>query len=344
VLRHAGALGDDRVTAVTLTAIGTGQMAESYRVALTYGAPGGGPAARPGPASVVAKITARDQASRASGVANAAYLREVRFYQELAPTLGAAVPDCLFAAIDDNLADFVVVLEDLAPGRPGDQLTGCSPDEAARVMAAAAQFHAARWGDPALAGLAWLDIAGTSRAQLAMAYPFLFGAFTERYGDRLDEADLVPGRHLSTHLAEALDPGDRPRTVTHGDLRSDNLLFDTPRHPVAVVDWQVPMVGPGVADVSYFLGTSLATGDRRAHERALVEHYHQALVAGGVVGYPVEWCWDDYRRYSVTGYVMGTVASVLVGRTERGDEMFLTMVRRAAAQVTDLVDDLDAGP
>jgi hypothetical protein len=36
------------------------------------------------------------------------------------------------------------------------------------------------------------------------------------------------------------------------------------------------------------------------------------------------------------GYVMAVIASVLVGRTERGDAMFMAMANRHAAQALDL--------
>jgi len=59
-------------------------------------------------------------------------------------------------------------------------------------------------------------------------------------------------------------------------------------------------------------------------------------VAGGVTGYPFDDCFADYRRYAYGGYLMAVGASMMVERTARGDEMFLTMARRHAAQIVDL--------
>jgi hypothetical protein len=67
-----------------------------------------------------------------------------------------------------------------------------------------------------------------------------------------------------------------------------------------------------------------------------VRDYHAALVAGGVEGYPFDACFADYRRYAYAGYLMAVGASMMVERTARGDEMFLTMARRHAAQIVDL--------
>ena len=68
----------------------------------------------------------------------------------------------------------------------------------------------------------------------------------------------------------------------------------------------------------------------------MVEEYHASLVAGGVTGYDWEACWRDYRRGTVSGLIMAVVASMMVGATERGDEMFMTMARRHAAHAIDL--------
>ena len=148
------------------------------------------------------------------------------------------------------------------------------------------------------------------------------------------------GRHLFPRIDAYLQPRPGPRTVQHADYRLDNLLFggDQAAPPVTVVDWQTVTLGPGPADVSYFLGAGLVPEQRRAHEQELVRSYHEQLVSGGVTGYGWDDCMTEYRRHAYAGYIMAVGASILVERTDRGDEMFLTMARRHAAQV----DDLDA--
>ena len=46
--------------------------------------------------------------------------------------------------------------------------------------------------------------------------------------------------------------------------------------------------------------------------------------------------WDLYRRYAFGGLVMAIVAQALVRRTDRGDEMFITMADRHSRQALDL--------
>jgi hypothetical protein len=49
----------------------------------------------------------------------------------------------------------------------------------------------------------------------------------------------------------------------------------------------------------------MATGERRSHERALVDHDHAALIRHGVRDYSRERCWNDYRRNAIHGLQIG---------------------------------------
>ena len=63
-------------------------------------------------------------------------------------------------------------------------------------------------------------------------------------------------------------------------------------------------------------------------------------------GYGVEldWatCWSLYSRYAPAGLHMAVVASMIVGETERGNDMFMTMAKRSIAmcQTLDAFDEI----
>jgi thiamine kinase-like enzyme len=124
--------------------------------------------------------------------------------------------------------------------------------------------------------------------------------------------------------------------VTHGDFRLDNLLFCPGDSRPVVVDWQTAARGSAASDVSYFVGGSLTTDDRRHHHDPLVRTYHDALVDQGVSDFPLHRLQDEFRSLCFGGLLMSIGASMLVKRTERGDEMFVTSVRRYAQQALDL--------
>jgi aminoglycoside/choline kinase family phosphotransferase len=332
-LERVGALGRGSVAGFAVEPVGTGQMGDSFRFRLEVDPPDA-----PGPRSIVGKFTAADEQSRTTGVSMRTAEVEVRFYQQIAPTLGASIARCYYAHVEPATARFVLLLEDLDPRTPGDQVAGCDADAAAAALEEVAKIHAARWADPLLAGLEWLNRRDeTANAALASVFPFLYQGFVERYADRLGEPVVRVGDPFFPRMADYYRERPGPRTIQHADYRIDNLLFGgPPRSPVAIVDWQTVTWGPGAADVSYFLGGSLTVEDRRRHEEDLLRHYHDVLRSSGVTGYGMEDLRLDYRRHAYAGLSMAVGAAMMVARTDRGDDMFLAMAHRHAAQVEDL--------
>ncbi len=323
------------VTAVEAVRVGTGQVGASFRCRLTYA--GGAPAGAP--ATVVAKLPALEEQSRATGMALRNYEREVRFYNDLRATVDVQAPRCFHAEWDETSGGFVLVLEDLAPAVQGDQIAGCSIDEARLALTELAALHAPRWGDGSLADLEWLSRRAPGDAeQLQAMYQLLFPGFVARYESRLSADELASAERLGGLLVPWIERRTDPTTVTHGDYRLDNMMFGTAEggYPLAVVDWQTPGEGPAAADLSYFLGAGLSIDDRRTHERDLVAHYHRELVRRGVVGWSLEECWSSYRFYAFAGVVMSVVASMIVTQTDRGDDMFMAMATRHLRHAIDL--------
>ena len=63
-------------------------------------------------------------------------------------------------------------------------------------------------------------------------------------------------------------------------------------------------------------------------------------------GVDLDWddCWAGYRLRGFDGLLMGILASMLVTRTDRGDDMFMAMVNRHGHQLLDLeAEELIAG-
>jgi len=322
VLRRAGQLDRAVVDSFNTQTVGTGQMGTSVRYALSYNHQ-----EERAPRSVVCKFASADPTSRATGLALRAYEAEVSFYRDLAHT------------VDICTGEFVLVLEDLAPCVQGEQLTGCSVDQAALAMEELAKLHAPRWGDPRLAALPWLNRNTPDSIEMAeQLLASLFPGFLERYGSRLEPEYVRVAERFRSGLGPWLRGREQPFVVQHGDYRLDNMLFGTAEggHPLAVVDWQTVIWGPPLADAAYFLGAGLLPEARRQHERALLRLYHDALRARAVDGFSWERCWRDYRRYAFSGFLMAVAASMMVVQTERGDEMFLAMASRHGAQILDL--------
>lgn len=320
--------GGAPVESVTQQRIGNGMVADSIRLAVTWGGP------TDAPVHYVAKVPAAADDSRAAAAATGTYLREAAFYNELAGSVDVHRPTCHLALHDPLTNDYVVLLDDLAPAEAGDQIAGCSVDEAATVIPELVALHAPRWADRSLLDLSWMDRPGVSGSEETKQFvSMLVPGFVDRYSSTVDPSTLELIERFVPRLADYIDDRPEPWTVVHGDFRLDNLLFGGPR--VAVLDWQTVRIGPAMSDVAYFIGSALQPGDRASSEEGLVRDYHARMAAAGV---RMSWeeCWNGYRLSGFDGLLMGILASMLVTRTVRGDEMFTAMVNRHGCQLLDL--------
>lgn len=328
MLRASGRYGDIVVSDLTASPIGTGQMAASYRLELTYARP-----VEHAPASVVAKVASFDEASRQMAAATAAYRREVSFYHRLSGQIATRTPECFYADIADDDVSFIALLEDLGPANTLDQLTGCGADHAALAIGQAAALHGSSWHRDYLREQ-WLPVESVWN-MLGAAIPQVIAPWLERFGDYLDTEHVSAVTQLAVDVGTWLETLGNHRTLWHGDFRLDNLLFDARDGavPVAVIDWQSVAAAPGIIDVSYFLGNSMVEGDRAKHERDLVTEYYALLKSYGVENYSFDECWREYQAHAVFGLVLTIPVSMSVQITERGDAMFGVMARRAADQI-----------
>ncbi|MBX5485265.1 MAG: phosphotransferase [Mycolicibacterium hassiacum] len=317
------------VTGFDYERIGTGQMSDCYRVALRR-------AGADGPASVVLKVAATDPVSRQTGLSLGLYEREVRFYTEIAPRLaGGPVATCYSAGFDADSGAFHLLLGDAAPAVAGDELRGATVEEAMLALAQLGRLHGPALGDEQLAQADWLDREAPINQALITQ---LYAGFVERYGDRIAPAHRVVCERLvavfDAYLAAERAEG-RVMGLVHGDYRLDNMLFGQAGadRPLTVVDWQTVTWGPALTDAAYFLGTALPAELRRAHYDALLRAYHEAL--GPDAPLTLDDVREGVRRQSFFGVSMAIVSSMLVERTERGDEMFMTMLARHCDHVLD---------
>lgn len=327
---HAGA----RVVRFAAEPVGTGQIGRCVRFTLELAGESAG-----APRTLVGKFPSLDPLSRQTGVQLRNYAREVYFYRELAARLPIAKPHCYYAEIAGDGPEFALLLEDLAPAQPGDQLPGCSNEVARAAVEELAKLHGPTWCDDTLRGRELIAEPSPERAEQGrLLYAQMLPAFLARFAQRLapDERELIAA------VAESKGPPHaypaRPFALVHIDYRLDNLLIDARRTPprVCVVDWQSLVLGSPLSDVAYFLGASLLPEARRPVERQLVRAYYDALLAQGVREYPWERCWDDYRRGAFAGFAVTVVASVIVQETARGNDMFTAMARRHARHALDL--------
>ena len=324
---------DGRVEDFGLSVIGAGEgfMGQLARVSLS----GSGV-----PASVIVKLPTSDPGGIAIGEMMGVWNREHRFYTEVASSIeGINLAKCLHSSADP----YVLVLEDLAPSKPGDQVAGPTPDQARTAIDTAATLHSAWFDKPELNDLDWMpSLSDPMTASIGTMFPIGWPMFMERYQDSLPRR-VLDWCETFAPMIETWVQGylDWPFTLTHGDFRLDNMFFDSTGQ-MTLIDWQLSMRAPSTTDLVYFLGTNLPTQLRRDMSDELITRYCNKMREGGV---PDQWA--DYDTI-MQGYAEGVLfyctsfaASILTLDTanERGAALMDSLVRRAFSAA----DDLDAG-
>jgi hypothetical protein len=106
--------------------------------------------------------------------------------------------------------------------------------------------------------------------------------------------------------------------------------------PLTIIDWQVAFLGRGAADLAYFAAFCLSKEQRRSVEYQMVDIYHRTLLAGGVFGYDIDQCWEDYRFATLTAVLrLITAGAMLDFSSERGRALVAAIGDRVDAMLTD---------
>ena len=339
-LCETGTIGDTAVTSFDMNpniAAGTGFMGQLARVTLHYDSP-----EERAPRSLIAKFPTPVPENRQIADLFRFYEIETRFYEQIAGEVELRTPRCYYNARDAETSDFVLLLEDLAPARVGDQLAGCSVEQAELALRELAKFHATWWEHPRLAELDWLPFTNEPvRARLAeAAYQQAWGPFVEQFGNQVPGSILALGERFGENVVNLISRlSEPPRTIMHGDYRLDNLFFATPEggEPLAVIDWQIMSRGRGIFDVAYFMTGALPPVDRKAKELDLLKMYHRILRENGAQGYEFDQCLHDYRASTLFCWLYAVIVlGTLDVANERGLALFTTNLQQSVAAITDL--------
>ena len=337
---------DDRVTGgATIVGVdaevigaGVGMVGEVTRLRLSYDrlAPNAA-------TSVIVKTPTTNDGFKALGLMLGLYGKEAGFFREVAPEIRLRVPTCFYNYADGT--DFMLILEDLAPMRPGDQLQSCTLAEAHQALAEVARLHARWWEDPRLLEFSsWLPGPGDGYFDIVKGgYLGAVDHFHTHFGYLVnDEVTALINRCAADYdTMAAVGVYRSPHTFIHGDFRLDNMMFgDDPSVPsVVVLDWQLPCRLNPMSDVVYFLAGNFEPQWRRDHEDELIGAYHQTLLENGVENYPLDKCHEDYRACGLillAYLVTGSLDVDLETLNDRGRALIEMMYSRYATAIVDL--------
>jgi Phosphotransferase enzyme family len=317
---------------VDVSPIGTGQTGATYRVSATYATDGDLPA------SFAIKLPAQDDTVWERVALG--YLSEVEFYTDVADKVRIPVPRCFYSDITDTGTDFALLLADMAPAVQGDQIAGCTAQEARLAVEALAGLHGPSWCDSTWLGLSAISMPkpGDEAAAKGLGEVSVMAAdiTIDKLGARMSAEDQETLTAAMGMVTPWLMAEPKRFALMHGDYRLDNMLFEPDRTRITVVDWQTMGVGLPARDLAYFTATSLAPEVRAEIEQDLVGRYHEALLGYGVTGYDADTCWRDYRLGVIQVPLITGLGFAFAASTERGDIMILTMLHRGCRAIREL--------
>lgn len=322
-----------QVTSVTLHPVGegVGMMSELSRVALTYSS-----RKTKAPATLIAKYASQNETNRSVAVSYNIYEREVRYFKELDQRTTARTPSIYLCHIDGD--HFLILMEDLADYRCGNQIEGATLSETQLAIDELAKLHGTFWN--AVDELDWVPgIADSYHADNMFAlqqtgWPVMAAAFAEC----LPPSIVGMGETFTTSLRALQERVHAaPLTLLHGDFRMENLMFGTrsEHDPIAILDWQGPLLGRGIVDVAMMLGQSTQTAVRREHEDELLARY-----VNGLSNLGVEYSLDEARQDYLVALLynwcyVAVVSGTLDSSNQRAFDWMSEMIRRQVAITED---------
>jgi thiamine kinase-like enzyme len=316
-----------------IVGVGAGFMGQLARVQLRYAV-----ASATAPPSVIAKFASTAPETRQMARDQNLYQREIAFYRDIGSNVGVPVPTCYFSELVEESYQFVMLLEDLAPGVPSDQVKGTSKETSREVIEQFARLHAKWWNSAELEQYEWARwVIQEVPIEQGLA---LFEA-SMREAEETGKFDAYPEMKRLMPLLPPLfkldPPSPFPFTLTHGDLRSDNIIEPSAEGGrFAVIDWQLAGVGDPVNDIARWLVQSISVEDRRETEQELLKLYHDRLVEYGVKRYSYKKFINDYKTNLIVVLLMFSMSMEAVDQSSaRAQALFHQFYSRLDAALVD---------
>ena len=239
---------------------------------------------------------------------------EVDFYNRIRPELSLEAPLALGGYFDEATGRYILAMEDVTRrgARFPSNQDDIALDHVKRILSTVARLHAQFWESERFQDdLAWVETHLSGRVETHMrsvipekgiASELQQHKFKREILERLgtSERELFAGM-----CANKLHQSKLPQTLLHGDLHIGNTYL-MPDGTVGLHDWQLCVKGFALHDVTYIINTSLSVSQRRVHERDLLEHYRDCLVANGLVSPPdMDMLWREHRRAALWTLYIG---------------------------------------
>ncbi|KKK43956.1 MAG: Phosphotransferase enzyme family protein [Candidatus Lokiarchaeum sp. GC14_75] len=269
------------------------------------------------------------------------YEREIRFYNEIAPLSPVRVPDVIYSDYDLETNRYILILEDCSQYRVVHQLEGLNQEQTKQIITSIADFHARWWDAHDLFSFDWIP---KPKSEYLMSFVDIF-RITWDFSTKSDEfLAFLPedSRKIGDKLYEQMpwlinsDP-DQNLTITHYDLRSENIFFDynNRENPIIILDWGTAIISVGILDLAYLLAGSIKIDLRRKIEKDMIKFYLKRLEKKGINGLEFEFFWNFYLKSLLRYSYLVPLSFTQLQRDSEVHELGTTMMKRIFTAIID---------
>ena len=295
------------------------------------------------------------------------YAKEVYFYSTLIHKVKNVirVPECygIFKADDDiECKEFCLVLEDFDQDNwvPFDQFDNpMTYEDTIQFMKDLGYFHAACWGEPVSndAGLGpfrahWQNLNDDYWEDGETTWDKAVPKWEDVYGESLlsmvsDEVgktikklvDIYAsknGKKIQEELLKELQK--RPRTITHGDARGNNIFKSKNDGSMGIIDWQMWVAGPASNEFGQVWFNSFSLDSGMIHRLdEMTSIYYEAMLSKRPEikdEYPYEVLLDDLKLLFINiwpeylGFTVGSIDGYKDPEQLKSKENWREMMKR----------------
>ena len=295
------------------------------------------------------------------------YAKEVYFYSTLIHKVKDVirVPECygIFKADDDiECKEFCLVLEDFDQDNwvPFDQFDNpMTYEDTIQFMKDLGYFHAACWGEPVSndAGLGpfrahWQNLNDDYWEDGETTWDKAVPKWEDVYGESLlsmvsDEVgetikklvDIYAsknGKKIQEELLKELQK--RPRTITHGDARGNNIFKSKNDGSMGIIDWQMWVAGPASNEFGQVWFNSFSLDSGMIHRLdEMTSIYYESMISKKPEikdEYPYEILLDDLKLLFINiwpeylGFTVGSIDGYKDPEQLKSKENWREMMKR----------------
>ena len=343
-LHDSGYLMDSNIESISREAWGNGEgfMSDMARLTITYDK-------EPSnlPKTMIVKMPTTFRTALEIGLQYNLYEKEIRFYTEIAPKSPIRVPGLIYSEYNSEDKKYILILEDCSCYKMVDQIKGLNYEQTKQAITSIADFHARWWDAPDLFSFDWIfkpkdptlikDFTETFRSSWDLAVK------SEEFLKFLPEGGRKAGEKIYKHFPWLMeDIPDENMTLTHFDLRADNMFFDSDNseNPIIIFDWSGLIITGGLLDVGYLLGGSVTVDLRRQIEEEMIKFYMKLIEDKGITtGIDFDQTWKDYLKACIFS---AWTYPLTFTQLDRGDPRAIELFREFGKRYYGAIIDNDA--